>query len=395
MEHTGGPRPGSTDGLSPTGRREGQRMPGLAYVDRSFIPSIQGLRGLAALSVLLVHIQLMSANAGVWPTDLPGWLTLALGTGGRGVELFFIISGFLIPVSLRRHGSVARFLRERVLRIMPLFVVLHMVLYAAGPPLGYKFFAAIGPLDYAISFFANLFFLAPLLGIPLAQQNAWSLTYEWIFYLWVVAYFVTDWSPAFRPWRVALLVGALLTAWCFPSTLYFGLGLAFSVIAPRRWVGTRFGLVLSLIALATMYLCCEYVSVLAGLPAAAVLFAVLLDPRSGPSRLLGLRGFQYLGRVSYSLYLIHPFVLFLLLALAKRLGVGTPWSWTGAALFAVAGCLGSVAAAGLGNVLVERRVRVWLERSWDRATARRSNPARFAADDDRSDRDAGVPAAKT
>ena len=60
--------------------------------------------------------------------------------GGHGVELFFMISGFLIPASLVRHASVGKFFYDRALRILPVFVVLHLVLFVAGP----------GPLAHAI-----------------------------------------------------------------------------------------------------------------------------------------------------------------------------------------------------------------------------------------------------
>src|SRR5690349_18149229 len=73
---------------------------------RLFEPSIQGLRGLAALSVLLVHLYDMPLTAGFLP-QLPSWFDAIIGTFGRGVEVFFMISGYLIPASLVRHQVVS------------------------------------------------------------------------------------------------------------------------------------------------------------------------------------------------------------------------------------------------------------------------------------------------
>ena len=98
----------------------------------SFLPSIQGLRGVAAISVLIVHLYDMPLLAGFLP-HVPGWFHGTINMGGHGVELFFMISGLLIPASLVRHASVAKFFYDRALRILPVFVVLHLVLFVAGP----------------------------------------------------------------------------------------------------------------------------------------------------------------------------------------------------------------------------------------------------------------------
>src|ERR1700677_3146056 len=100
-----------------------------------FLPAVQGLRGIAAATVLAVHLYDMPkggvydiANPGFLPPIWP-WLQSIMNVGGHGVELFFMISGFLIPASLVRHGSFWKFIRDRVMRIMPVFGVLHLLLF--------------------------------------------------------------------------------------------------------------------------------------------------------------------------------------------------------------------------------------------------------------------------
>src|SRR5947209_5980741 len=165
------------------------REQGSGY-DGSFVPSVQGLRGVAALSVVIDHFYDMP-KGGVYDLPDPGflppiwpWFQSVINVGGHGVELFFMISGFLIPASLVRHGSLARFFFDRALRIMPVFLVLHVALFVIGPVVGYKFFRGIDFGSYLGVFTANLLFLQDALGFPIAQQNAWTLTYEWAFYVW-------------------------------------------------------------------------------------------------------------------------------------------------------------------------------------------------------------------
>src|SRR5690348_1297249 len=111
----------------PWGRRRarhGRPDMSAATTEKDFLPSIQGLRGVAALSVLIVHLYDMPLLARFLPR-VPAWFHNTINMGGHGVELFFMISGFLIPASLVRHASVSKFLYDRALRILPVFVVLH------------------------------------------------------------------------------------------------------------------------------------------------------------------------------------------------------------------------------------------------------------------------------
>ncbi len=54
--------------------------------DKSFVPSVQGLRGLAAVSVLIVHLYDMPLLAGFLPS-VPRWFQQTINMGGHGVEL--------------------------------------------------------------------------------------------------------------------------------------------------------------------------------------------------------------------------------------------------------------------------------------------------------------------
>ncbi|WP_375305422.1 acyltransferase [Bradyrhizobium sp. A11] len=230
---------------------------GPAY-DGSFVPSVQGLRGIAALSVLMDHFYDMP-KGGMYDIPNPGflpplwaWLQSVINVGGHGVELFFMISGFLIPASLVRHGSLPRFFFDRVLRIMPVFVVLHLALFAIGPIVAYKFFRGIDLPSYLAIFTANLFFVQDALGLPIAQQNAWTLTYEWAFYIWFALTF-SMWRSGGRLLTAPLILLGVACLLHWPITAFFCIGMLFSATGFRISIPGRLGLIAGLACGAAMF----------------------------------------------------------------------------------------------------------------------------------------------
>lgn len=89
------------------------QMPRLAYLD--------ALRGFAALYVVVHHVGLMPKP----PLPVPDWFKALIAFGGSGVTLFFIISGFSMCLSWKRHAAakspVESFYVNRLARIAPLF----------------------------------------------------------------------------------------------------------------------------------------------------------------------------------------------------------------------------------------------------------------------------------
>ena len=146
------------------------------------IPELDGLRGLAVLMVMAYHAFAYEmvreqwgglARALVWVTNL-GWL---------GVDLFFVLSGFLITGVLLRTRQDARYLSNfywrRALRILPLYF---FVLLVIG-----LFYAHAGQFVLLSALF--LVNWASLFGVPLIYGPLWSLAVEEHFYLfwpWVV-----------------------------------------------------------------------------------------------------------------------------------------------------------------------------------------------------------------
>lgn len=331
-----------------------------ATAETHFVPAVQGLRGLAAASVLMVHLYDMPLLAGFLPR-IPAWFHGTINMGGHGVELFFMISGFLIPASLVRHASVSKFFYDRALRILPVFVVLHLILFIAGPLVGYKFFKDINVLSYIEIFAANLMFVPEALGLPIGQQNAWTLSYEWAFYIWFAATFVAVVQR--KTWSIAALLLAVGLAGVFyrPIAAYFVVGMLLSAIDFRVRIAGLAGLLAGLVCGIAMYVCLEYVHPFVGLLPGFLLFAMVLAPESGAARALSRPVLQYLGKISYSLYLVHPFALFPLQMMGAKLaakGVDLWLLWGG---FVGLGLIVALIGGVLSYELLEVRLRRLLD----------------------------------
>ena len=292
-------------------------------------PDIDGLRALAILPILLLH-------CGV--TRLRG--------GFVGVDIFFVISGFLITAIMVRdiaedRFSILRFYRHRIVRILPALLVMMTVTLAIGCVLLLpNQLRDLGRSATATSMFAsNVYFYLTSDYFAAASDakplvHTWSLAVEEQFYL---LYPLLLWSlRGMSRRRLAWIIGALaLVSFCIggwlairhPSAGFFllparvwelsigalvALG-AVPVIA-RPWLRAA----LCLAAIAVIVACCVVVSggwpfpVPFALPPAVAAAVLIAYGRDGPSaRLLGAWPLRAIGLISYPAYLWHrPIIAF-------------------------------------------------------------------------------------
>jgi peptidoglycan/LPS O-acetylase OafA/YrhL len=304
---------------------------------------------------------------------LPLWERLIVDTFGQGVVLFFMISGYLIPLSLARHGDAAIFLFDRAIRIFPVYIVIHLLIFVIGPFIGYKFFETSGASEYLTLFAANLIMIAPLLGVALAQQNSWTLTYEWISYLFAALVFFESqrWSRRVVVASVGLL--AVISVLAQPICLFFLIGAAYAWTGKSLQMGKGRGAVVCLLALVGMYYCAQYLNYWAAGLFGLVIFGVVLDRKSAFAQLLSTRPLQYMGQISYSFYLFHPVVLLGVTIALHKLPAHLALGAASVPVFAVIGFLVSVAVAAVSYELLETRARRWLHQRFAPA----NNSTRF------------------
>lgn len=345
-----------------------------AHDSKSFYrPDIDGLRAIAVLAVVLFHID---------PALLPG--------GFVGVDIFFVISGYLITANIIKDAlsprgfSWSEFYRRRILRILPvLFVVLLTVLVVGQfvllpadlQKLGYSSVAAVLSVanvyfTYFLdtSYFADDSSLQPLLHL-------WSLGVEEQFYLFWPVLLVVLIGRLSKP-RL-LLVTFLLAAASFalaqallkgsPMFAYYmlppragellvGAMLAIWLSNGQRAPGPKLSIVLGGVGMVLIVASLGWITEDKGFPGIAALpstvgAALVILAGSGGVRGLGhvlaLRPMVLIGLISYSLYLWHwPVLAF------YRYTYGVVGTLDGALLFIV-----MVALSVLSYRLVEKPCR--------------------------------------
>jgi peptidoglycan/LPS O-acetylase OafA/YrhL len=173
---------------------------------------IDWLRGLAALLVLLFHLILHVFNdypaKAVPAGSLTYWLIFGrLDLGKLGVALFFMISGFLIPATLRNPGSSLKaFVINRVFRLYPAYWVSILAFLAVEvywlslPGVGWK------------EVWINVSMLQGFFGVPNLIGGYWTLQIELIFYFSCGVLFLLKYLEKHEALIVAALAGGLACA---------------------------------------------------------------------------------------------------------------------------------------------------------------------------------------
>lgn len=285
----------------------------------TYLPELDGLRGIAILAVVLYHCH---------PRLVGTWLHRPALWGWSGVTLFFLMSGFLITCNLLQVRDKERYFHNfharRALRIWPVYLLVLAFVYAEAPwYIGPSVWDAVrtAPWWAYLLFVQNLFPLA----LPPALGPTWALAIEEQYYF--------IWAPAVRwlrhPALLALLPACAFVAaplirhahlhWITPThTLIHLDGLALGCLLAIALYTLRFGrrawlalgvaaLVLGWVAVFTVAGGTAYLdtalafgyggavlTLLASTGTRTLLHAVL---RRGP--------LAFYGKVSYGLYLTH------------------------------------------------------------------------------------------
>lgn len=273
------------------------------------------LRGIASLMVFWAHLLMgTSEHIYVGNETYEAIITPPWNVGVWGVPLFFTISGFVIMPSVQRY-SLSDFAQRRFLRLYPLFFVLS-VIYVILNALT-NAYPNSNNWETIISgfLFTNLF-----TGTEQLTPNAWTLTYEVIFYALAALGF--HFIIRKRNYAIAALILAASAwfLWRYPIALFFvgGMLIRFAFDADIRPPASLTRILELSMAAIWIYTAAFYrmpydQEYIVRPEAWVLLFSTVLYfyfaiwPESLSSKLAASKPLIYLGTVSYSLYLIHPY----------------------------------------------------------------------------------------
>lgn len=326
----------------------------------SHVRELDGLRGILATWVAVSHVICLTGNSGAaWAA--PAWVQHAwftFITAQVAVSVFIILSGFAISALLDRGVSAGAFMRNRFWRIYPVYLVclalgasatpLYDTLLDMAPWASTRYYVGLSaihaseqsaPLTHLLAHLTLLNGAIPAEMLPSAVGTflppAWSITLEWQYYLAAIPI-----AAALRSVRGVLLIAAASIAgdltsayWASPMAAFLPAKLPLFVIGIASYRLHR--LLLEEPGLRRHVPYCSGAiaggAVIAGwepltLVIWAVCFGVVHSPTAGPGvrplqvsrAALMHSALQYLGRISYPLYLVHwPVILCVIAALLR------------------------------------------------------------------------------
>lgn len=294
--------------------------------------AMEGMRGFAVLLVFLTHFcTLVAPSIGASP-NLAAFAVAVHAVGNTGVDLFFVLSGYLIYKTLieRKQGFFG-FMWRRIRRIYPAFIAVfavYWVLSSVYP--GESSIPADAPLLYVAE---NLLLLPGLFPIKPLITVAWSLSYEMFFYLCLPVAITTlglrQRSPAFRIALIAATAIAVAASCAVLDVTYTRLIMFMAGMLVHEAIASR-----QVRAPAASVAACMLVLGLAGslMPVSghiktALLFAsfyvvcmqCFVRPADGLARAFSWTPLRLLGNMSYSYYLLHGLTLKALFLLLSKL----------------------------------------------------------------------------
>ncbi|MCC6258290.1 MAG: acyltransferase [Chitinophagaceae bacterium] len=303
-----------------------------------FFGNLDALRFLAFLSVFISHVLFLPEPTSQLEEVLQASLTLIF----LGVPFFFTLSSFLITYRLltesERKGriSLGSFYKNRILRIWPAYFLLLLICFA-GIPLVTHFFPISGfslpPLWPFLAFVVNFYIIKYGAGFSFALTILWSISIEEQFYFfwgWVMR-FLQNWSGILT---ALLLLASIIFSWFWlyrwhfqPNNLAVHSVYVIQNFAAGIWLAffakKKSGLFQKLKSIHFSYFLLPYIL----LPLATVFvtemitlnliksgcFALILFHQCFHERPVIRFGkwklFNYLGKISYGLYIYHALVI--------------------------------------------------------------------------------------
>ena len=286
--------------------------------EKNRIREIDALRGIAAFAVLLFHFTMFREQA-----------KLGFNVGCMGVDMFFIISGFVILMTIEKMITWQEFAVSRFSRLFPAYWV--CVTITALAILFYSMYSADQHMADNLlgKYLINLSMLQYYFNVADIDEPYWTLIIELVFYSFMLLLFITKNIKRIEIISVVVLCFALLYSLpairanyvmykvyrAIPLITYFPLffsGILFYKMKVEEKTIYRVLLVIACFAVQLMlyssYYLREFVSSREYLAVLSIIYAVFTLFLFGKLSFIVNRVTMWLGNISYSLYLIHQFI---------------------------------------------------------------------------------------
>jgi exopolysaccharide production protein ExoZ len=308
---------------------------------------MEGLRGVAVFLVFLVHFATLAEP---WFASVQWIASLIYGlhaVGNTGVDLFFVLSGYLIYATLmRRPQPFLAVMTRRLRRIYPAFLVVfavYLVLGFALPSLN-----KLPTTDLATWLIANLLLLPGLFPITPLITVAWSLSYELFFYLLIPIVIagmqLRTWSAQHRIAGLVTVSGLLFAYWAttggHPRLAMFLAGmLLYELLGATRWrppaslalLAAGVAVLLKVVPTAdSLGFTMKTLALFIGF--GLLSWACIAQPKSWLGCGLSWAPLRWLGNISYSYYLAHSLGLHAGFMIAKAVLPAGRWGLVGGVL---------------------------------------------------------------
>ncbi len=288
-------------------------------MNRQRLLELDALRGLAALSVVFYHYffryDQLYGHAGL-SVD---WTYY----GKFGVQLFFMVSGFVIFWTLNKIERPLDFVASRFSRLYPA--------YWAAVLFTFSFVYIFGLSGREVSpghAMSNLLMFHEIFGIPHVDGVYWTLTVELIFYFWIFLIYLTSnlerveeifsvviLASVLHSMGVILIPSVLFRALIMDALPLFMAGICFYKLANGYdgAIKTMCALFFSLLSTVAIYSFDHFI-LFSGF------YLVFYMAISGRIKVLALKPLVFLGSISYSLYLLHQNIGYVIINVSYELG---------------------------------------------------------------------------
>lgn len=323
-----------------------------------YFPNLNGLRFIAAFLVILHHLDQLYSISGrgdMWNNKV------ILSIGELGVKLFFVLSGFLITYLLlaeekvTKSISIKNFYVRRILRIWPLYYIIILLSFFVFPRISFLSMPDLNVSNHLWYYFILFVFFLPNLVlngfgvvVPYASQS-WSVGVEEQFYLiWpvlmkffkrkIMLFFYVVFIYLFMQYIGFRLIKHFIfwnqnmtvirTFWNYFSIDCMAIGGLFAYMHFNKTLFLKYilnnYLFYSVLILTTYFILSDFHCLYFYSEIYAVLFGLIilnLACNKNLSNILEFKALNYLGKISYGLYMYHPLAIILSVRLFQYFGL--------------------------------------------------------------------------